>query len=53
LTAHCRLNLSPQKTPARWIRVREFPLTGSGKIQKFAIRDGFLMGEYGEIIDGG
>lgn len=53
LKAHCRTHLSPQKTPAVWIRVPEFPLTGSGKVQKFAIRDRFLAGDYGEIIDGG
>ena len=53
LKAHCRTHLSPQKTPAVWIRVPAFPLTGSGKVQKFAIRDRFLAGDYGEIIDGG
>ena len=26
--------------------VDEFPLTGSGKIQKFALRDKFLAGDY-------
>ena len=52
LKAHCRRHLSPQKTPAIWIRVPEFPLTGSGKVQKFAIRDRFLAGDYGEILNG-
>lgn len=42
LRAHCRTHLSPQKTPAVWQRVTEFPLTGSGKIQKFALRDHYL-----------
>ena len=39
LRAHCREVLSPQKTPTVWEQLKEFPLTGSGKIQKFAIRD--------------
>ena len=52
LKAHCRAHLSPQKTPTRWCLVESFPLTGSGKVQKFAIRDGFLAGSYGEEILG-
>ena len=39
LTAHCRERMAPQKTPARWIEVSEWPLTGSGKIQKFVLRE--------------
>ena len=46
LRAYCRDHLSPQKTPVVWCRVDGFPLTGSGKIQKFALRDGFAAGEY-------
>ena len=46
LHAHCRVNLSPQKTPAVWVQLDAFPLTGSGKIQKFQLRDGFVAGEY-------
>jgi fatty-acyl-CoA synthase len=46
LIAHCRERMSPQKTPARWIEVREWPLTGSGKIQKFVLRDRFVAGEF-------
>lgn len=42
LRAHCREHLAPQKTPAVWERVTEFPLTGSGKIQKFNLRDQYL-----------
>ena len=52
LRAHCRADLSAQKTPSVWVKVNEFPLTGSGKVQKFAIRDQFLEGGYGEILDG-
>ena len=46
LRSHCRAHLAPQKTPAVWVQVRDFPLTGSGKIQKFALRDGFAEGTY-------
>jgi fatty-acyl-CoA synthase len=42
LRSHCRAHLAPQKTPAVWERVTEFPLTGSGKIQKFSLRDQYL-----------
>ena len=45
LVAHCRERISPQKTPAHWIAVQDWPLTGSGKIQKFVLRDRFVAGE--------
>jgi fatty-acyl-CoA synthase len=45
LVAHCRERISPQKTPAHWIEVKDWPLTGSGKIQKFVLRDRFVAGE--------
>ena len=37
-----RERLAPQKAPRYWVFVDEFPLTPSGKIQKFALRDKFL-----------
>jgi fatty-acyl-CoA synthase len=46
LKAFVRERLSPQKTPMFWIWVNEWPLTGSGKIKKFALREGFQNGEY-------
>ena len=46
LIAHCRERISPQKTPAHWIEVTEWPLTGSGKIQKFVLRDQFIAGNF-------
>ena len=49
LHAHCRANMSPQKTPNVWVQVEGFPLTGSGKIQKFVLRDRFVAGEYNEL----
>ncbi|KAA1191910.1 AMP-binding protein [Pseudohalioglobus sediminis] len=46
LKAFIRERLSPQKTPAYWIRVADWPLTGSGKIQKFRLREAFAAGEH-------
>ena len=46
LKAFIRERLSPQKTPAHWIWVDEWPLTGSGKIQKFKLREAYEQGEY-------
>ena len=46
LVAHCRAGISPQKTPAHWIEIDAWPLTGSGKIQKFVLRDRFVAGEF-------
>ncbi len=46
LVAHCRERVAPQKTPARWIEISEWPLTGPGKIQKFVLRDRLIAGDY-------
>jgi len=46
LVAFCRERLSPQKTPLHWIYVKEWPLTGSGKIQRFHLRDQFIAGDH-------
>jgi fatty-acyl-CoA synthase len=46
LVAHCRERIAPQKTPAHWIEVQAWPLTGSGKIQKFVLRERFVAGEF-------
>lgn len=50
LKAHCRAELAAQKTPSVWVAVSEYPLTGSGKVQKFDLRDRYLAGEYGEPL---
>jgi fatty-acyl-CoA synthase len=47
LVAHCRERIAAQKTPAHWIEIDQWPLTGSGKIQKFVLRDRFVAGEFG------
>lgn len=46
LVAHVRKHLAAPKTPAHFIPVEAFPLTGSGKIQKFVLRDRFVAGDY-------
>lgn len=46
LKTFIRARLSPQKTPAFWIYVDEWPLTGSGKIQKFKLAEAFERDEF-------
>jgi len=41
LAAHLRLRLAPYKVPKRWEFVDELPLTASGKVQKYVLRDRF------------
>jgi fatty-acyl-CoA synthase len=49
LHAYLREHLSPQKTPRFWFCIDDFPMTGSGKIQKFELRKRWLAGDYSEI----
>lgn len=51
LTAYLRKHLSPQKTPSSWFEVDIFPLTGSGKIQKFILREQWEKGMH-KLLDG-
>ena len=46
LKTFIRERLSPQKTPVYWVYVDEWPLTGSGKIQKFKLREAFEKGDF-------
>ncbi len=39
LDSYCRTRLAAHKTPRRWEFVDDFPLTGSGKIKKFVLRE--------------
>jgi len=48
LTAYMREHLSPHKTPKHWFVLDAFPLTGSGKIQKFKLREQWRAGELRE-----
>jgi fatty-acyl-CoA synthase len=41
--------MSPQKTPSIWVAVEQFPLTGSGKIQKFKLIEKFQSGQFQEM----
>jgi fatty-acyl-CoA synthase len=45
LSAYMRASLAPHKTPRHWFLVKTFPLTGSGKIQKFKLREFWAKGE--------
>jgi fatty-acyl-CoA synthase len=49
LVDYLRAHLSPQKTPRRWFLIDEFPLTGSGKIQKFRLREQWQAGQLSEL----
>jgi fatty-acyl-CoA synthase len=50
LKAFIRDRLSPQKTPTYWVSVSDWPLTGSGKIQKFKLSNAFVAGKH-EVLD--
>ena len=45
LNAFCRETLAPHKVPRLWYRTDEFPLTGSGKVQKFVLVEQIDKGE--------
>lgn len=44
LREYVRERLAAPKAPRYWVFVDEFPLTGSGKIQKFVLRERWLAG---------
>ncbi len=49
LSAYMREKFAHHKTPKQWFEVEEFPLTGSGKIQKFKLTEQWQAGEWSEI----
>jgi len=49
LHAHVRKQLAAPKTPRYWIFIDAFPLTGSGKVQKFVLRERYLAGEFSAL----
>lgn len=49
LIAYMRASLAPHKTPKHWFVVDAFPLTGSGKIQKYKLREAWIKGEMAAI----
>lgn len=44
LKLHCKQFVAPNKIPSRWFRCATFPMTGSGKVQKFRLK---------ELLEGG
>ena len=53
LFAYCRERLAPHKAPRHWRIVEAFPLTPSGKIKKYVLRDEMIADlGVGEAISG-
>jgi fatty-acyl-CoA synthase len=46
---YLREQIAPHKTPRHWFVVDAMPLTGSGKIQKFKLREQWSKGEMREL----
>jgi fatty-acyl-CoA synthase len=46
LLAYVREHLAPFKSPRYWRFIDGFPLTASGKVQKYVLRERFLAGAY-------
>jgi fatty-acyl-CoA synthase len=53
LDAHVRGELAPFKAPRIWVFVEDFPMTPSGKVQKFVLRDRLVAGELRPVQDAG
>jgi fatty-acyl-CoA synthase len=51
LSTYVRARLAAYKAPRTWVFVDAFPLTGSGKVQKFVLRDRYLKGELAAAAD--
>ncbi|EHI14492.1 class I adenylate-forming enzyme family protein [Mycolicibacterium thermoresistibile] len=49
LVQQARDRLAGYKIPVRWFTVREFPVTPTGKVQRFALRDAILRQEISEL----
>lgn len=49
LRQYCRKYLAAHKTPSKWFFVESYPMTPSGKIQKFELVDMIQHGEITEI----
>jgi fatty-acyl-CoA synthase len=46
LDAYVRERVAAFKAPRQWFVVNDFPMTGSGKIQKFVLREMWSKGEF-------
>ncbi|PJE05992.1 class I adenylate-forming enzyme family protein [Mycobacterium sp.] len=49
LIEHLRERLAPYKIPARWFTANEFPVTPTGKVRKFELRDAVIRGTVSEL----
>ena len=49
LTELCREHLAPYKAPRHWFELAAFPMTGSGKIQKYKLRQMSANGDLAEL----
>lgn len=49
LTVHCRAAMAYHKTPTLWFACTEFPLTASGKVQKFRLREALVAGSLSRL----
>ena len=49
LFAYMREHLAPHKTPKHWFALDAFPLTASGKIQKYKLRERWAADELNEL----
>ena len=52
LRGHVRERLAAPKAPRYWVFLDAFPMTGSGKVQKFVLRERWNAGEV-EFSDAG
>ena len=51
LRTHCRTRLAPYKTPLNWVFVDAFPMTPTGKIQKFKLQESFALDQHARPCD--
>jgi fatty-acyl-CoA synthase len=49
LVEHLHNRLAPFKIPARWFIADEFPVTPTGKVRKFELRDAIIRGDVREL----
>jgi fatty-acyl-CoA synthase len=49
LIGYLRNRLAPFKVPTRWFVVAEFPVTPTGKVRKFELRDAIILGNVREL----
>jgi fatty-acyl-CoA synthase len=49
IVGYLRNRLAPFKIPARWFVATEFPVTPTGKVRKFELRDAIIRGDVREL----